>query len=69
MRVTEHPRPNLKIVSPLSANLVLGTMTPKPKPLSMPLELYKDLTPLDRACYVAWTLLIGAWMYYVTQVL
>jgi hypothetical protein len=44
-------------------------LNPEPKPMPAPIELYKDLTTLDRLTYAVWFVLISVYLYWVLEVL
>lgn len=68
--VTKHPRPNVYLSSSeVSQRLVANAMTPRPKPMSQPVELYKDLTPLDRWTYAVWAVLLVGYFWWVSRIL
>jgi hypothetical protein len=63
--VCEHPRPNVR----LNHSLAKSMLSPEPKPMPAPIELYKDLTTLDRLTYAVWFVLISVYLYWVLEVL
>ena len=68
--VCKHPRPNVYLSSSqLSHDLVKNAMTPRPEPMPLPVELYKDLTPLDRWTYAVWAVLLVAYLVWVLELL
>lgn len=68
--VTKHPRDNRYLSSTeLSQRLVANAMTPRPKPMPAPIELYKDLTPLDRWTYAVWFVLLLAYFAWIGVIL
>lgn len=68
--VPKHPRPNVYLSSSeLSQRLVSNAMHPRPKPMPAPIELYKDLTPLDRWTYAVWAVLLVAYFWWIAVIL
>lgn len=68
--VSKNPRPNHYLSSTeLSQRLVSNAMHPRPKPMPLPVELYKDLTPLDRWTYAAWGVALIAYLIWVLELL
>jgi hypothetical protein len=53
----------------LSQRLTANVLEPRPKPMPAPIELYKDLTTLDRLTYAVWFVLISVYLYWVFEVL
>ena len=68
--VCKHPRPNVYLSSShLSQTLVRNAMTPRPDPMPLPVELYKDLSPLDRWTYAVWAVALVVYLVWVLELL
>jgi hypothetical protein len=63
-------RPNTYLNSAeLQYRLTGSTLTPPLKPMAQPIELYSDMTTLDKVCYGVWAVLLGIYFYWLACIL
>jgi hypothetical protein len=63
-------RPNVYVQNAeLHYRLKGSILNPPLKPMAQPLELYGNLSRLDKVCYVVWFVLLGIYFYWLACIL